>query len=176
MGPQELTDLCQTYLYFEARGAERQDAFYYLIEKAGNPDEGSKFERKTGCLSLFFGGPLMSILTTPIAVKYMKWQGYDALLLRLHGEIRRYTAFQVHDGDSLHIFSVELDENYREMGLAQGMVESVLKKAREKNLKSVRIGGGGSEATNRIHKNCSERAEELGIVARDDNWVDILYD
>ena len=40
----------------------------------------------------------------------------------------------------------------------------------------MRIGGGNHDASNRIHQIFCERQEELGIVARDKNWIDILYE
>ena len=65
--------------------------------------------------------------------------------------------------------------DYEGNGLARLMVEHVLRAARRKGLRSVRIGGTRHPATNRIHANFVEREDELGIATRAGNWVDIVY-
>jgi len=171
---QSLSDLCQTYLYSEAPRDQRRKAYDYLIRKVGHPDKGSKFERELGLFKYLFRTPVINRMVATIGTWYLQRNRYGALLLELDDEIRGHTGFQVHKDDSLHIFSVEVNPDYQGNGLAQHMVEVLVGKAREQKLRSMRIGGGKNEATNRIHHNCAKRSYELGIIARDGNWIDLI--
>ncbi len=71
------------------------------------------------------------------------------------------------------MFAVNVSKPHRGNGYAVTMCERVLNYARENGLKSIRIGGGKSPATNRIHQIFCERATELDILARDGDSVDL---
>jgi len=170
-----LSDLCYRFFYSTAKSEEQREARGYLSGKLGYPDEGSHFEKELGMARHLFRIPLFNAVVTFAGVSYLQRKGYDALMVRLEEEIIGHTAFQVHDDRSLHIFSVELQPKYRGRGLATSMVERVLSEARDRQIQRMRIGGGKHEATNSIHRHFSEREKEFGIVAREGNWVDILY-
>lgn len=175
MSEQRLCDLCDTFIYSESVGHQRGNAKRYMSERLGYPDQGSNFDKELGKLKYLFRIPGINGIITLAGLWHLQRQGYDALLLGLADEIIGHTAFQIHKDDSLHIFSVEVIPKYQGNGLAQYMVEKTLGEARKRLMQRMRIGGGKHEATNCIHHHFAERADELRIVAREGNWVDILY-
>lgn len=173
MDREKLYNLCSTFIYSDA-GDLHREAKKYMTEKLRRPDKGSDFEKSLGVAKYLLKAPVVGKLVAPAGLWYLQRGRRDALMLELEKEIIGHTAFQVHKDNSLHVFSVETNPDYRLKGLAGYMVEKVLDEARNRKIDSMRIGGGNSEATNRIHRNFSKRAEELGILAREKNWIDIL--
>ncbi len=170
----ELSELCNTFLYSGSAGADKKNAQRYIKEKAGHPDEGSAFAKQLGPLKYLFRVPGANGLVTSAALWYLTKRNYDSLLLELAERIIGHTAFQIHKDNSLHVFSVEVVPEYRERGLAQYMVERVLDEAKNKGIQRMRIGGGKNDATNKIHQNLAEKANELGIIAQEGNWVSLV--
>ena len=175
MDEQRLCDLCNTFIYSGSVADQHRRAKEYVSGKLGYPDEGSNFEKELGAMKHLFRIPGVNGLITSAGLWYLQRQGYDALMMELGEEIIGHTAFQIHRDDSLHVFSVEVNPDYRGQGLAQYMVEEVLDEARHREMQRMRIGGGKHAATNHIHQNFSDRAEELRILAHEGNWIDILY-
>jgi len=170
-----LCDLCSTFVYSGSVGDQRRSAKGYIAERLVHPDEGSIFDKKLGKLKHLLRIPVVNGVVTSAGLWYLQRQGYDALMLDLEGKVIGHTAFQIHNDASLHIFSVEVLPRYQGYGLAKYMVDETLKEARKRKMKKMRIGGGKSEATNRIHQNLAKRTDELGILAHEGNWIDILY-
>lgn len=170
----ELSELCSTFLYTGATGIERKNAQEYIKERAGHPDEGSDFAKQIGPLKYLFRVPGADGIITSAALWYLTKRNYDALMLEHAKRIIGHTAFQIHKDNTLHVFSVEVIPDYREKGLAQYMVEEVLEEAREKGIERMRIGGGKNPATNAIYQNMAEKADDLGIIAQEGNWVSLV--
>ena len=175
MDKKSLCDLCNTFIYSGSVDNQRRDAKRYIAERLGYPDEGSIFDQELGKLKYLLRIPVLNRAITSAGLWYLKRQGYDALMLALEEKVIGYTAFQIHKDASLHIFSVEVLTKHQGHGLANYMVEETLKEARKRGMKRMRIGGGKNEATNRIHQNLAKKADELRILAREGNWMDILY-
>lgn len=169
-------EICKKFLYSESRSEQRTPAISYLSERLGHPDSGSDFDKTLGYAKYLFRVPVMNETLTKAGIWCLQRMGYDALLLEYFDEIIGHTAFQVHKDNSLHIFSVEVLPQYQNRDLACVMVEEVVKRAREKKIAKVRIGGGGNKAINHILKEkLGKRANDLGIIVREHNWVDIVY-
>ncbi|MBI2112405.1 GNAT family N-acetyltransferase [Candidatus Woesearchaeota archaeon] len=175
MASEDLSGLCNLFFYSTTTPDLRQEARIYLSRKLGHPDKGSNFELELGPMKYFFRVPVVSSVAAYFGTAYLRRQGYDALLLQLAQRIIGHTAFQVHNDNSLHVFSIEVDEGYRGHGLATLMAGEVLEEARSRRINRVRVGGGRNEATNRIHDDLSERAEELRIHPEGGNWINIIY-
>ena len=175
MKEQRLCDLCDTFLFSESKDAQRRNAKRYVSGKLGYPDEGSEFDKELGKAKHLFRIPGVNGIITSAGLWYLQRQGYDSLMLDLTEEIIGHTAFQVHQDNSLHVFSVEVLPQHQGEGLARYMIEETLKEARKKGIERMRIGGGGHASTNRIHANFSQREEELKISAQDENWVNLQY-
>jgi len=166
----ELSDLCRNYLYSNSQRTQRHITTEYLVQKLGYPDEGSNFENQLGFSKYAFRVPFINKLLAKGGLRYLRGRGYDALMLDLKGGIIGHTAFQVHDDNSLHIFSVEIEGAYQGSSLGMYMAEAVVTEARKKGIKRIRIGAGNHESTNKIHKKLGQKE---GIVAHEGNWLDI---
>lgn len=169
-----LLELCNTRLYSESRGVQRKVASKYISGKLGYPDPGSEFGDKIGNLRYLFRIPGVNGLLN-LGIRLLQRRGYDVLLLDRGGQILGHTAFQIHPDNSLHVFSIEVDPNYRFRGLARHMQEGILMEARKKELGGVRLGAGSEESPTRICQNFASREEELGIEVREGNWIRLLY-
>ena len=167
----QLLARCRTYLH--SNSMQKKKTAAYLIGKMAYPDKGSGFDRSIGVGKYIFRTPILNRLILSAAAWYFPKKGYDALLLELDDCIIGHAGFQVHQDNSLHIFSIEMHADHTGMGLARFMVERLLEAARQKGIHAMRIGGGRNEATNRIHANFSERETELGIAAKEGNWLEI---
>ncbi len=165
---------CDTFLYSKSAGEERKTAKRYISKKLGYPDKNSNFDKKLGKLKYLFRIFGFNGIIASIGLRYLQRRGYDWLMLGSAKKIIGHTAFQIHKNNSLHIFSMEVFPKYQGKGLSLYMAEKTLEEARKKKIQRMRIGKGGHEATNRIHQNFAKRADELRILCRDGNWVDIL--
>ena len=121
-----LADVC-THLYTETQGKERREAFDYLLGKIAHPDKGSEFEKKLGKARFFFRMPGIGRLAARVGMWYLQRQEYDVFLLESDNKVIGHTGFQSHP-NGWHIFSVEVDSDYRGKGLAQLMIEDFIKK------------------------------------------------
>ncbi len=173
----DLSDFCKTEVYTKLQGSDRRKAVNYLVKRLGHPDEGSDFDKNMSWKKMLFRMPKINRTLGHLGMWYLTVQkGYDALILSKEGKIIGYTAFQMHPDKSLHVFSIEVDEDHRENGLGTLMQTEIIRKARQRKLKKVRIGAGGDEATNRICRTLSKRGEELGISYSDPGWFEIKTD
>ena len=174
--PQDLGEVCNHLFYSQSGVAEKKRAKDYIINRLGYPDQGSNFERELGLLKYVFRIPLLKNVIATVGIWYLRNCGYDAVSLENHDTVMGCTGFQIHPDESIHVFAIEVPREYQGMGFGVDMEERVLEYAKQRHLKSMRIGGGNHDASNRIHQIFCERQEELGIVARDKNWIDILYE
>lgn len=171
---EEIRLLCTLYLLSDTYKNKKKKAKEYITTRIAYSTPGSNFDHSVGRLKYLFRIPGVNGVITATGIWYLLGKGYDALLLDMQDKIIGHTAYQIHPDNSLHIFSVEIDQGYRTQGLAQLMVEETLNIARAKGMQKMRIGGGNNEATNRIHARFAENAEDLGVIVREANWVDIL--
>lgn len=162
-------------LYSELTGFEKEYASKYLLKKAAHPDKGSEFAKQLGIRRFLFRIPVISAALADLGMKYFLKRGYDALILKQYGEIIGYTAFQIHDDKSLHIFAIEVDELHQGKHYSTDMQDVIIQKARQKEIKMFRISGGGNEATNGICQYVTARAEEKGVTPVGDGWFKIQY-
>ena len=174
MDSKEFYCFCNTYLYSESSGNTRKKAARYVSDLLGYPETGSNFERELGNLRYLFRTGSFGQSITSLGLWYLEQRHYDALILELAEKIIGHTAFQMHADRTLHIFSVEVQPEYRGNGLGQSMTEETIIRARKKGIKRVRIGAGRNQATNSIHQSFTSRADELRISVREGNWIDIL--
>ncbi len=183
MNKQQVPYLCDTFFYSESRDIQKIMAKEYISKKLGYPDKNSDFDKRFGVLKYFFRGSKVNKAINSLGLWYLKKQGYDALMLNLIEDstnnlakgIIGYAAFQIHKDKSLYIFSVYVFPKYRRKGLSRYMVEKVLKEARKKKIKRMRIGGGNDESANHVHQNFAKRSDELRILPHKGNWIEILY-
>jgi GNAT superfamily N-acetyltransferase len=166
-------DICDTFLYSESIGLNRKNTVRYLSERIGYPDECSDFDKILGPTKYLFRIPLVNVPLTSCAANYLTAKkGYDILLLKVYDSILGHSAFQVHPDNSLHIFSIQVLENYRGRGFGERLVEDTLDVARDKHIDNVRIGGGNNAFTNKLYSRVALRdnVADLG-----QNYVRLLY-
>lgn len=166
----ELSELCNTYLYSNCQNNERKKSADYLVKKLGYPDKESDFEKNFGKLKYIFRLSIFSKLFIRPILDYLMNKGYDTLMLEYQGQLIGCTAFQIHEDNTLHVFSLERDKAYQGNYLGHYMAKTVVNAAQKKGIKKMRLGGGNNEHTNRIHKDLGEIE---GIVSREGNWLDI---
>lgn len=170
----------ETYLFSEIYGGQRKYARDYLVDKLANPDEGSDFERQLGLLKYVFKVPVINSNVAEIGIRQMQKKGYDVLLMDYQDTdeniIAGHSAFQIHPDNSMHVFSLEVNPDYRRMGLGKHMLEDILDKAREKEIEHVRIGTGKVDAIAKVHRDFASREDELGVYAEGNGWFRLRYD
>ena len=93
-------------------------------------------------------------------------------MLELDGQIIGYTAFEVHKDNSLHVFSIEVEEQYRKNRLAISMIEEIIRQAVKKGIKRIRIGAGRNKYTNKLYQFIASQ-QRPDIVAGQGNWLEI---
>jgi GNAT superfamily N-acetyltransferase len=174
MGGQRLCERCSTFIYSRSAAGQHRMAKRYVSERLGYPDEGSNFERELGGIKYLFRIPSVNGLITSVGLWHLQKQRYDALILELEREIIGHTAFQMHKDNSLHVFSVEVNVDYRGKGLARYMAERIIDEARDRGIRRIMIGEGKHEAINSICRDFSSRSEELKILVHNGSWIDIL--
>ena len=171
---EELSDVCDFSFVSVARGRQRRQACTYLARFLGHPDEGSEFARKLGNYKLLFRLPIVNHMATSFGLEQLKKKGYDALLAAYESNLIGHTAFQRHEDNTLHVFSVFVQEKYRNNGLAEHMHIELLQEARNRGIDRVRLGAGGHKAMDRLYDNVIKREAELAIRGLPDRWVEIL--
>ncbi len=177
----KLCDLCNCFIYSKSNEEQHKKGVLYFSKKLGYPDEGSEFEKKLGIIKHLFKVPIINKFIISKGLEHLQKQGYDALLLQLKEEVIGHTAYQIHNNDnSLHIFSVEINPNYRGQDLAKYMIINVLNEARYKKIEDVRLGAGNHPTINYIYEYLiKKKSEELGIFKsnknNEKNWLKIEY-
>lgn len=166
--------LFQTYLLSEASSTERSIVLDYLTQKLASPDEGSHFETALGPFRHLFRLPVAGSYLARLGVPYLERRGYDLLLLTDRPQVVGHTAFQEHKDNTWHVFSVERKPELNGRRLGTHMVEDLIKKARERGIERIRIGGGRNKHTNAIHADVSSRAGDLAIGGETNNWIRVL--
>ncbi len=160
------------YFYSDLK-RERGVASRFLLERMGYPDEGSNFERELGHLKYLFRAKMLNELFLWPLRWYMFREGRDAILLEDGDRIVGHTAFRVKK-DSMHVFSVEVDDNYKGSGHGLWMQKKAIRRARKMGLKRIRIGGGNNDYSNQSYMHFCENWKEYGVIPLGENWLGIL--
>ena len=162
------------YFLSDSYGPDRSKGTDYVSGILGYPDTGLNFGKNVGCLKYPMRIPFVKRFLIPSLLGTLERAGYDILFMENEHGIIGSTAFQVHEDNRLHVFSVKVDEYCRGAGLATKMHEEIVLSARKRGIKKVRFGAGGHEVSVRLHKGFGLRETELGIKALDDYWIEVL--
>jgi hypothetical protein len=173
-----ISELCNTFLYSESSGNDKNAALIYLTNQIAHPDKGSEFDKKAGLTKYIFRIPAINTLVSGKLIEMLHGKGYDALLLDYNGvaprQIIGHTAFQIHTDNTLHVFSVLLNKNYRGEGLAQYMNERIIDVAYRKHIDRVRLGAGGHKCMEKIVDNIAKKSI-FNVESQGDNWLKLVY-
>ncbi len=165
-------------LYFNDKMASAKYFIDFTINFMKEHPENSEFVQKNeGIISLVKNRLIpdytkMLMIYSGFGLLY--FDGYDALILRENDKGIGHNAFQIHNDNTLHIFSMGVLESYKGKGLATKMQLDTINIARERGINSIRIGGGGSEEVKGLCEKLSSMSQELKITPRPDYWFDIL--
>ncbi len=171
MDNSELSDRLQTTTYSASRGKTRSKAREYLVHRLAYPDDVSEFGQKTKVLKYLFRAPVVSNALASVAMRYLQGKGYDVIMMHENDSIIGHVAFQVHQDNTLHVFSVEVNPEYREKGCATWLLEQTIHEARKRDIERVRIGAGSKEAITRAYNRLgSEEKEHLKVIQEGNNW------
>lgn len=174
-----VSDLCDTFLYSESSGDDKKAALTYLTNIIAYPDIGSEFDKKVGLTKYIFRIPAVNVLVSEKLIGVLHEKGYDTLFLDYNGlsprKIIGHTAFQIHPNDNtLHVFSVRVDEQYRNEGLAVYMGERIVDVAYKQHIDRVRLGAGGHKCMERIIANIAKKSS-FNVESQSDNWLKLNY-
>ncbi len=162
------------YLFSDSDEEQQACALDYLAGKIAYPHPSSFFDRSLGVMKYTFRVPGLGKPLAIRSLRALEKRGYDVLLLDQEGVCVGHVAFQEHDQTDWHVFAVERDGRFKGQRAGTCMIEHLIKKAREKEKRRIRIGGGGSVRTNSIYADIVARGEQLGVIGEHSNWVRVL--
>jgi ribosomal protein S18 acetylase RimI-like enzyme len=171
----ENLESCLFYRYSESEGILKKKTNEYFSNLLGYPDNNSHFAKSIGNFKYAFRIPIVKNIITEKALNILNKKGYDSLIVSLDEKIIGHNAYQIHKDNSLHIFSLSVNPQYQRNGLAKQMVIHTIRKAKEKKIERVRVGGGKNNIVNKIYSYLADNCEYYNVMPIRGNWLQIKY-
>ena len=155
-----------------ANGPEsyRSKVIDYVANKIRNADKGSRFEVETRQL-------VESVKDDPTLVEIVLSTNRDGLVGAKNGDPLGLIGYHSHEnGDVWKVYRFWVNEGERGQGNCYRMTKEFLRRAREKEVKKIKMSDGGSEDVDKLINKLSNDQDELGIrVDAPNYWIYINY-